>query len=198
MNVPLITEEPQQAQFKLEAYRHQLRRRADEEYEAAVAGYQALAAGTPLLNLVDAFEMTGLSADNRPRLAIARADRKQVQFRFTREGLTFNTLKNPSQASTYTGSLVIWVPFSHTVKETWRLEGYALVPMVPADVRPSAPLGEFFILWEVERWSDRPLRAVPDRDPYLLRHIIGDLYAVEAEWELTDLERAIMTGRRVA
>ena len=77
-----------------------------------------------------------------------------------------------------------------------RNRGYALVPLVPADVRPSGQLRNYFILWEVEQWSDRRIGAKPDIDPYLLRHLAGDLYVVEAEWDLTELERAIMSGRR--
>lgn len=30
---------------------------------------------------------------------------------------------------------------------------------------------------------------------YLLRHIAGDLYAVLAQWDLTELERAVMAER---
>jgi hypothetical protein len=76
------------------------------------------------------------------------------------------------------------------------VEGFALVPMIPADVRPAEGREkDWFVLWEVERWSNEPLLAAPDRDPFLLRHVGGDLYAVLAEWNLTDLERAVMAGR---
>lgn len=195
MNVPIITMDPKAAEAKLEAYRNYLRRRADTEYEAAVLGYQALAEGTPLINLTDAFSAAGLNEAKLPRLAIARADRRQVTLSISRDALRFSTLRRPRWG--YSGSLMISVPFSHPEKELWRYsDKYALIPMVPADVRPSGNLRDFFILWEVERWSDRPLLAVPDYDPYLLRHIVGDLYAVVAEWDLTELERAVMTGRR--
>lgn len=183
--------EPQAAQAKLEAYQAQLRRRADEEYEAAVLGYRALAGGTSLLNLVDVFAQTGLGADGRPKLSIARADRKQVTVTVSQNNLTFDTQERSRWQ--YQGSLLINVPLPGEWKHNY---GYALVPMVPADVRPSGNLRDFFVLWEVEQWSDRRLLAVPDYDPYLLRHIVGDLYAVIAEWDLTELERAIMTGRR--
>lgn len=33
-------------------------------------------------------------------------------------------------------------------------------------------------------------------DPALLKHIGGDLYAVVATWDLTDLERAVLDGHR--
>lgn len=45
------------------------------------------------------------------------------------------------------------------------------------------------ILWEAE-WQ-----AVPPKDPALLRHLGGDLYAVVAVWDLTELERAVLGGR---
>jgi hypothetical protein len=75
-------------------------------------------------------------------------------------------------------------------------KGYALVPMIPLDVRPKTGIPEnAYILWEVERWADERLDVAPDIDPYLLKHIPGSLYAVIAEWEFTDLERSILRGR---
>lgn len=198
MNVTTITMDPAAARAKLQAYQHQLHRRTDAEYEAAVLGYQALAAGTPLLNLEDVFAASGLGEDGRPRLAVARADRKQIMFRAASGQLWFNALKRPGDGwyGEYEGSLNIGIPFQFPAN-TRTPDGYALIPMVPADVRPAkGQLSEFFILWEVEQWAERRIRSTPDRDPYLLRHIIGNLYAVVAEWDLTDLERAIMTGRR--
>lgn len=53
--------------------------------------------------------------------------------------------------------------------------GVLMVMRFPADVRPdTGNLRDYFILWEVEQWSDRPLQTVPDFDPFLLRHIMGD------------------------
>jgi len=194
---------------KLRAYRQQLKRRVDEEYEAAVIGYEVLAAGSPLLDLREVFNTAGFHPDGRPKLAIARADRPQVMVRVERNSLEFNALANPWQWS-YRGSLVINVGVSRLTNDgslagtmassiaevLLKSRGWSLVPMVPADVRPKGDLRDFFVLWEVEQWADRALSSDPDRDPYLLRHIMGDLYAVVAEWDLTDLERAIMAGRR--
>ena len=100
-----------------------------------------------------------------------------------------------SRQSYHGGSLLINVPFQHPKPHEMKT-GFALVPMVPADVRPKGALSNFFVLWEVQAWASRAQVMQPDRDPYLLKHLAGDLYAVVAEWELTDLERAIMTGRR--
>ena len=142
--------------------------------------------------------------DGRPRLAIARADRKQVKVtdgRFSWRShvpvghILFDATSENFHDFDYAGSLRIDVPWSDG-KTVQIPTGYALVPLVPADVRPSGQLRNYFILWEVEQWSDRRIGAKPDIDPYLLRHLAGDLYVVEAEWDLTELERAIMSGRR--
>lgn len=195
MNVSVITMDQEEALVKLEAYRAQLRRRADDEYEQAVAGYKAMAEGKPILNLTVAFTETGLGADNRPKLAIARADMKEVEVtsgwrRGTRE-LVFDARTSSRQQPTNGRVVRLPMPYEHVdIKR-----GFALVPMVPADVRPNRNLSNYFTLWEVIEWADRSRLMRPDRDPYLLQPIVGDLYAVIAEWDLTDLERSIMGAR---
>jgi hypothetical protein len=188
MDVNLIEMPVDQAQAKLEAYRQQLRRRADDEYEQAVKGYAELAAGRSLLDLTEVFRETGLGEDHLPRLAIARADRKQVKCENRNTDLIFDTRMNNVVSDT----LRIVIP-CETNAQKW-YSGYAMVPMVPADVRPNGNLRDFFVLWEVEKWERYP--RIPPRDPYLLKRVGGDLYVVVAEWDLTELERAIMGGRR--
>lgn len=195
MNVTPITMDPKVAKAKLDAYRQQLRRRSDDEYRAAVQGYKALAKGTRLISLMQAFQQAGLGADSRPRLAVARADRKEVRVERTiwrtPSGFTFS---DPSSSRTAKGmTTLVAYPDPPQCKV-----GYALVPMVPADVRPNVALDKCLVLWEVEQWADRQVSVRPDRDPYLLKHIAGDLYAVLAEWDLTPLERAIMAEYRRA
>jgi hypothetical protein len=205
MNVKPITMPRELAQEKLAAYRQQLTRRNDEEYEAAAAGYAALAEGTPLISVTEAIRGGGFDEQKRPKLAIARADRKQVHFQW-RPGspwATFDTRKGSRESN----SLLCEIDMGRTHgvlngnppnQYGAFLEGFALVPMIPADVRSTVnvDLADCFILWEVEQWADRPLRSVPDRDPFLLKHLGGDLYAVLAEWNLTELEQLVMTGRR--
>jgi hypothetical protein len=64
-----------------------------------------------------------------------------------------------------------------------------------AGVLGNRSLKTHFVLWEVEAWADSRIGAQPDRDPYLLRRVDADLFAVVGEWDLTDVERAIMRGR---
>lgn len=200
MNVPLITMPAEEAVIKSDAYHFENVHRNDPEYQAAEAGFEALAQGKPLLNLVAAFEHAGLGPDNRPRLAIARADRRQVQvsrdFWNNPKAWIFNTKLSP-MGPEGGPSLRVVVPWHDNVPP---VTGFSLVPLVPADVRQEVKFNprECFILWEVESWSDRLIGAQPPRDPYLLKHLTGALYAVLAEWELTELERAIMAERRNA
>lgn len=200
MNVSVFRMDQAEAEKKLVAYRQQLKRRANEEYELAAKAYEVAAKGLALLNLVDVFQQTGLGSDNRPKLAIARADRKEVEVTVSPRDrhIAFSTLSQSRWH--YAGSLLVTVPYRFTQEHfnaiQWSKVGYALVPMIPADVRPNEGQdSDYMILWEVDEWANRSRTGIAPRDPYLLKHVAGELYAVVAEWDLTELERAIMGGR---
>lgn len=206
MNVATITMPPHKAREKLAAYRDALKRRANEEYAAAAQGYEALAAGKALLDLDEAFRACPQDAKGRPKIAIARADRRRVTFRL-QDGDHKVAIFDASDSAlprTYVGSLIVRVPYVDDPAkkvDVWSVRGHALVPIVPADIAPGVPGRNFkacHILWEVEQWADRPIGSRPDRDPYLLKHLAGSLYVVEGAWDLTPLERAITNGRRDA
>lgn len=201
MNVTTITMPKAEAQARLKDYRRSLHRRAAAEYAAVAEGLEQLAQGTALLNLADVFAACPVDERGRPRLAIARADRTQVTFRQYHDetrarfaaaaGWRLSRLKN-AEIAVELGRRPPPLP-----PNQWMLWGYTLVPLVPPEVRRGhTDLAHYRTLWEVERWADQPIGAAADRDPYLLRHLGGDLYAVVAEWALTELERAVMTGRR--
>lgn len=67
-----------------------------------------------------------------------------------------------------------------------------MVPPIPPRFRPRWPrLSQFHVLWEVEKWTQ-----VAPKDPALLKWIGGDLWSVHAAWDLTELERAVLSGGR--
>jgi hypothetical protein len=71
----------------------------------------------------------------------------------------------------------------------------ALVPQPPPALRPrSSHLRNYHVLWEVDQWQIAT--GPPPGDPALLKHMGGDLYAVVAVWDLTEVERAVLHGRR--
>lgn len=73
----------------------------------------------------------------------------------------------------------------------------AMVPIVPPQHRPARGLGDRLVLWEADDWAWRTVPRPPG-DPALLRHIGGDIYAVEAVWDLTEIEKLVLSGRRLA
>lgn len=190
MNVELMTMDPEAAKQKLKAYRSRTHRDAEDVYRRCEAAYAALAQGTPVIDLQRVFEVCPVDHKHRPLLAIARADRKQVHFQTRRfpHGFSFDTRRNTGRSSS---TLLLEFTGNRFHGTAWNC-GYATVPMVPADVRPeTGQLKDWYILWDVERWSDRPI-IDPPRDPFLLSHLGGTLYAVLAEWDLTEIERSVM------
>jgi hypothetical protein len=217
MNAQTITMEPEAAQAKLDSYRDALQKRhsakVDKEWKAAADAYRELAKGTPLIDPIAAIRECGWRSDSRPVLAIARADLQHVRWEVTGNGRTWNPgtqryggnwapctwrfeSRNKSDLSwrrrdgwgkTFTVSDVLAEPPGEPKR------GVAMVPMVPPDVLPprGCDLAKHFILWEVSDWD-----IAPPIDPILLRPIGGDLYAVVAQWDLTEVERAIIAGTR--
>ncbi len=63
----------------------------------------------------------------------------------------------------------------------------ARVPMVPPGKIPrkNAAMENYVILWEAD-WQKAP------RDPVLLKRITREYFTVEAEWDLTDVERMLL------
>lgn len=200
MNVATITMDRDLARAKLKAYRADLHKDSEQLYRQTEKAYEALAAGLPLLRLSQVIARAGVDLQCRPKLAICRADRKEVKvwLPWRREHWVFE-----SGPFDWNGSQRSQVRRSDLLRrEVRRLEpgkdckpGFAIVPMVPADVRPkTGQLKDWFILWEVEHWADRPHFATASPDPILLTHIGGDLYAVLASWDLTPIEQAILEG----
>jgi hypothetical protein len=198
MNPDKITMDADQAQRKMEAALRERHADALEFHQACAAAYQHLANGRQLLSLSAAIRAGGIGADGRPRFAVARADRPQVYLEWRRNNPIVHYCAETQPTAWHAGrfaSLNRFVDLRQTFDDARRSlrTGYARVPAVPADVRPAVgQLRDWFILWEVDEWADRSHLAPPPRDPFLLEPIGGDLYAILAHWELTDLERAIM------
>lgn len=217
MQLPTIDMPKVEARRRFEEYRREVRRRHDAEDEAIARGYKALADGTPLIRLSEAMKLGGVkmvttsrSRVTVPCLAVARAD---ARFAWTdgvaRDGglviagkQTHSPLNRRDVMRFDRGT---FEPLPETEALGWGSwhGGYrlnAMVPNVPPPLRPRAgkrghhiALRNFLILWEAE-WRVAP--GPPPGDPALLRPLGGDLYAVMAVWDLTELEQAVLAGRR--
>lgn len=208
MNVETIKMRKDVATKRLADYEKALERKKDEELESVRDALKALSEGTPVINIDDAILNGGFDVYGRPNLAIARADRKEVSCRWSRypDTLTFDSRVNQQDwwrprpyISPMNKADLVWlcqIPLHDALRNNLKT-GYAMVPMVPAQVRNERPvdLSKVYILWEVEEWADRSNFIKPDLDPYLLQHLGGSLFAVLAAWDLTEVERLVMSGR---
>ena len=204
MDLTTITMPKAEAQAKFEEYRDSVRRRHTREDEQIMRGYRALAKGMQIIDLPATIRQGGsvvIPPQWRngtplwaPRLAIMRADQPwchvftddhgRVEFHHAgrpKTGERRNYISLPA------GTLP---PPGLTTGSWWTAR--AMVPPVPPALRPADNIGNYHVLWEAE-WQ----RVAP-QDPALLKHIGGDLYAVLAVWDLTELERAVLAGRFTA
>jgi hypothetical protein len=62
------------------------------------------------------------------------------------------------------------------------------VPHIPPACRPKFGLHNYHILFEVQEWKAYPV------DPFLMRRVMGNLFVVEAEWDLTPLEVELLSS----
>ena len=207
MDLATIEMPVEEATKAFEEYRDAVRQRHDDEDKRIMQGYKALARGQQVVRLSQTMKAGGvdvLTFPGRwsaatvevtlPKLAVARANRTTV-WTFgigDRGGCVMQTKRQPHVNNNFDVTRFPDGTFDPGERdEGWVPRIRAVVPNVPPRLRPRAGLGNFHILFEAE-WG---LDPEPPVDPALLRHIGGDLYAVIATWDLTELERAVLAGR---
>lgn len=184
----------------------------DEELKLA---YRALSRGERLINVPRALEEGNLNPSNQlPNLAIAKADWKWCYLGYGgdypgvrgRNYFTFTCCSSRYDAQYTWRAKKNHITFSRDMfpaelsDQRWRRENNlqtldgcwmnckALVPTVPPHLRPE-DLSKFYILWEAVWEKEPPI------DPILLSRVNDRMYAVVAQWDLTDLEQQVLEGR---
>lgn len=183
-NVTTIIVPPEVAEQKLGEYKTVLKQQRRVEDVEMRRMYKAAAKGKPIIDVSAAWKSTGLK-DGYPRLALARADWSDCFFdSWSKE---FRDQQRSMRAREH------WIRVPDDVWD-WSSVGRrrvgTAVPFMPPSVRPRRWLSTYHILFEVEKWTEYAA------DPFLLKRITGWLFVVEAEWELTELERSLLTGLR--
>lgn len=208
MDLPLVTVEPAEAKRQAGLYRALLRdpkRSHTPADEAAYKAYRALASDQSvvgLISIVAAFQRAGLDDLGRPRLGIARADAREVLMRRTWDGAVhFDEARLMQRRRTHplvsSDGCAVNLPDGTFDRASWDAHKAAqrawrgIVPTIPPDLRP-AQLSGLHVLWEAE-WFTAPQ---PPHDPALLRNLGGDLWAVLATWDLTEVERLALALAR--
>jgi hypothetical protein len=196
MDLQSVTMEPEAAQQAFREYRAAFmaeRNRIDGEL---MRGYKALAEGKTLVSLTEAIRTGGVDELLRPQLAIARADEREVRMRREADG---RVRYEPSSRMARSDDRVLLVPTgalpaiesgSDSWREPWAQPWFARLPFIPPKYRPPHALENYHLLWEAE-WHSRS-GVAQRRDPVLLRRIGGDLFAVVAAWDLTELEKLVL------
>lgn len=197
MTIDTITMDPAAAKLAYREYQAAVRgdRRGERERWRAedlalVTAYQQLAKGRAVLNLAAAMRTAGLREDGYPKLAICRSHLARCYCHMGWSGgVIFSGCYGNRRGDQSPKAERVEVP-DGTFEVPPRQRGdivSTLVPIIPPALRPKTKLEGFHTLWEVESWT-----LEPPRDPMLVRHLGGPLYAVLAVWDLTPLERAVL------
>lgn len=193
MNLPTIDMPRPEARRRLEEYRALLAVTRTREDELIRRGYAALARGETVFSLPEAIRAGGWDSAGRPNLAVARASARQV--RLSASGADLMYVSDEGWRTQNRGALVNhWTVVVRGVPDTRTRTAFrsaAMVPPIPPRFRPKPQrLHLFHVLWEAE-WT-----LQPPHDPALVRWLGGDLWAVMATWDLTEIERAVLAGSR--
>lgn len=201
MNLETVTVPPDEAKEKLDEYRGLIAGERTTEDEAIIQAYRAAARGLPVIDLPRTIASGGFHPNSLPRLAVARADTRECFACWDGSALIFS---DADDWRLNQGALVnarsVRVPLAGDElpavlvrRRRWNA-AVTMVPIVPPRFRPRRRrLHGCHVLWEVEEWT-----RIPPRDPALIRHIRGSLWTVLATWDLTDLERLVLTQRVAA
>jgi hypothetical protein len=179
-----------------------LKKQNDEGIKILKDAYYHASKSRKIIDIYQTMESAGLDKEGWPRLAICRADGEEACFQrrekggglFHHEELDTWGLRSGNRYSVRmpAGSFMD-MPLSEWPNRHKNFR-YAIVPTIPAAHFPKGKLERYYILWEVEQWHERKQKPIPPIDPFLLKRLSRNLFAVIAEWDLTPLERAVIRG----
>lgn len=206
----VVTLNKEDALEKFNEYKAALRVTRSQHDRMMKAVYGALSEGLGVINPRAAILKAGVEpAHFHPKLAISRADRDTVYFRRDHFGdtayfssserffLSASNLKAQAKRDQFAFG-VGQLPRSEELSRNWRSPYTetvkATVPIIPPEHRPTTgSLGEYSILWEVEKWEALPRPQRAPGDPMLLKPLAQTgLYAVMAHWDLTEIEKMVL------
>jgi hypothetical protein len=189
---------PGEAEEKLAEYEQLLASERTATDRAIAMAYRAVRRGLPVIRLPETIAAGGFDASGLPKMAVTRATDAECFVRWAGYDGELNLVYSGrddwnANRGALVGRTSVRVPVADPPAHrtgSWRA-AVTLVPLIPPRHRPKLRrLGGFHLLWEVEEW-----RRIAPRDPALIRHVGGELWTVAAVWDLTDLERHVLTAR---
>jgi hypothetical protein len=194
MNLASLEIPEEEAREKLDEYERAIRADRNAEDQAIAQAYRAAARGLPIISLPRTVAAGGFHDNGLPRIAVIGAEAVECHARWDGSAVVFTDEEWRANRGALVGQHSVRVQLAGDelpAQRHWH-RGRTMVPLIPPRFRPRPRnLRHCHIMWEVEEWT-----MVPPRDPALLRHLRGDLWAVLAIWDLTDLERLVLTQRR--
>lgn len=151
--------------------------------------YKHIAAGRTVIRALESIRAAGCNEQGLPRLAICPAHLAECWYQQWAAGSEMGNVTFGKRNSNRRDKKdVVRMPWPN-VPRTRQWAYCATVPLIPVHLRPKHALHNYHILWEAE-WTKRyPV------DPYLLKRFGGDAWLVLAAWDLTEVERAVMSSR---
>jgi len=190
MHTTTIKVDPTQAAMILRKYKEHRAWATPVDMEIARLA-SMIAKGKVIIRALESIRTAGMDEMGRPKLAIARADAKRCYLDIRSDGSGIMHVDKRE-----------WLPANMAASRRFDFEAgtfgpgmrmrrcEAIVPHIPPDIRPKRGLANYHILFEAE-WT----RTYPV-DPMLLRRVGngGDTWIVVEAWELTEIERAVLSG----
>lgn len=205
-DLPKITLPKDQAKEEWEKYLKVLKTREEKFLKIMKDAHYQMSKGKELIDIYKIMNEVGLNENNQPRLAIARADLKEVHFEKRDEGAgrfgtseQYNSVQASAKDMIELPQKTFDIHWERRNKEqnlsvNWNIKNKIIktkVPIVPLELLPKGSLSNYYILWEAKVWEDLP----ETKDPILLKRISENLFAILGCWDLTDLEQSILRGR---
>jgi hypothetical protein len=160
-----------------------------KEMEVLKKTYRQLSLGSKVLDINDVMCRAGCNHEGHPRLAIGRPNKKWCRFERWGDRCSFHSMDD-SRGNTWRVTVRNTVRFPSSFFPGDNISGgdtiAAMIPNVPPEFQPEKNLHQYHLLWEPV-WQ----RVAPE-DPILLKHLGGPMYLVCAQWDLTDIERAVL------
>ncbi len=211
MEIEKIQMPKDKAKAEWKKYNELIKKRHEKYLEEMKKCMYQLSQGKALIDLYKVMEKAGVTKDYQPKLAIARADWKEVYFVKTDSGRGVFTaerdrgwaIKSDGDVDLQPHTFMEWPREKESIKTdtgtkqadvSWSIASKNIktrVPIIPAQLIPEGNLSGYYILWEVKNWEDLP----ETKDPLLLKRITENLFVILGAWDLTDLEQSIISGR---
>lgn len=197
-----ITMPKEKAKEEWKKYVELLKKRKEKYLEIMKKAHYEMKKGNELIDIYKVMKESGLNDKDEPKLAISRADRKEVIFCRKDSGTgSFEMEEGWNRAAWKTDINLPQKTFNiHWEREEGKTQEWSInkqkiktkVPILPAELIPEGDLKNYYILWEPLEWEELP----ETKDQILLRRISENLFAILGCWDLTELEQSIIRGNQ--